>query len=159
MTLKFEQSQFVWLTLITMTWSGCLEDVIAGDHVVHHAALGDLLGPDDLWRREVHAIIVQRLVWFVAGNWGGLQSHKQKKKSLSALLKHPTCGTTMQSVMVSLSPATTLVYLSVFTVHNTTTSSTLFFSLNSLVHRNVHEREKEGEFLSLSTWWCPWSAP
>ena len=79
MTLKFEQSQFVWLTLITMTWSGCLEDVIAGDHVVHHAALGDLLGPDDLWRREVHAIIVQRLVWFVAGNWGGLQSHKQKK--------------------------------------------------------------------------------
>jgi len=82
-----------------------------------------------------------------------------KKKSLSALLKHPTCGTTMQSVMVSLSPATTLLYLSVFTVHNTTTSSTLFFSLNSLVHRNVHEREKEGEFLSLSTWWCPWSAP
>lgn len=31
---------------------------IAGDHVIHHAALGDLFGPEHLWRREVHAVIV-----------------------------------------------------------------------------------------------------
>jgi hypothetical protein len=36
--------------------------------------------------------------------------------------------------IVSLRPAHTLLYLSVFAVHNTTILSTLFFSLNSLFH-------------------------
>jgi hypothetical protein len=36
--------------------------------------------------------------------------------------------------MVSFSPTTILLYLSVLAVHNTTTLSTLFFSLNSLVN-------------------------
>jgi hypothetical protein len=35
-----------------------VEDGIASNHVVHHAALGDLFRPEDLWGREIHAVIV-----------------------------------------------------------------------------------------------------
>jgi hypothetical protein len=42
-------------------FAGLVEDGIASDHVVHHAALGDLFGPEDLWGREIHAVVVSQM--------------------------------------------------------------------------------------------------
>lgn len=42
--------------------AGLVEDGVAGDHVVDDAALGDLLGPERLRRRQVHAVVVAQVV-------------------------------------------------------------------------------------------------
>jgi hypothetical protein len=42
--------------------AGLIEDGIARDHVIHHVALGDLLGPECLRGRQVHAIVVSQVV-------------------------------------------------------------------------------------------------
>jgi len=43
-----------------------IQDAIAGDHVINHIALRDLLRPEGLWCRKVHAVIVPKMV--VANN-------------------------------------------------------------------------------------------
>lgn len=50
------------------------------DHVIHHIALGDLLGAELLRCREVHTIVVAKVI--VADNGGGLSWQQTATRSL-----------------------------------------------------------------------------
>jgi len=39
-----------------------IEDGIAVDHIINNVTLGDFLGSEGLWSREIHTIIVSQMV-------------------------------------------------------------------------------------------------
>jgi len=43
-------------------FTGLIEEGIAVDHIINNIALGDFLGTEGLWSREIHTIIISQMV-------------------------------------------------------------------------------------------------
>ncbi len=63
--------------------SRLVQDAVAGHHVIYHIALADLLGPEGLGSRQVHAIVVAQVV--VTDNGGGLDPSAHQEVNQHAL--------------------------------------------------------------------------